>query len=198
MDKTLITNFISQVNELMENNTKLSNLVISFQTEIFDLKNELEQTDKLNNSQIVLIDELNNKITKLTSDNNAKSSKSIWENTQQLIKEKDDEIDFLKKNIEFLKRQQTINPKQDVKPDVKQEVKLEAKQDAKPDVKPEVKPELKSEKPKKKEKLIVNTQNIVITNVEKEDKKIKNKVVLEKPIVSEIDDVDELERMLMM
>ena len=115
MDKTLITNFITQVNELMENNTKLSNLLILSQTEIDNLKNELEQKNQLINTQTDNISELNSKIKKLESDNNAKSSKSIWEGTQEKIKEKDDEIESLKKNIEFLKRQQAINPKQEVK-----------------------------------------------------------------------------------
>ena len=182
MDKTLITNFITQVNELMENNTKLSNLLILSQTEIDNLKNELEQKNQLINTQTDNISELNSKIKKLESDNNEKSSKSIWEGTQEKIKEKDDEIESLKKNIEFLKRQQAINPKQEVK----------------------------SEKPKKKEKLVVHTQNIVISNIEKEDNnKINKKTaievlevleVLEKPKSSELnylDDLDELERELM-
>jgi len=181
MDKTLIKDFITQVNELMENNTKLTNLVETTQNENIILKSQVESKDKQINEQI-------DKIKKLEADNNAKSSKSIWEGTQQQIKEKDSEIDELKKTIEFLKRQQTINPIP---------AKLEAKQEAKPEVETKLETKLET-KPKKKEKLIVNTQSAanaqtIVKEVNKEKNVVKtnNKNII-------LDDLDELERELMM
>ena len=80
-----------------------------------ELKKELELLkNNSSNNQInltLLIErnkEMENIIKSLEQKNSSKSSKMIWENTQQIIQDKDKEIDFLKKKLMYYERQNLI------------------------------------------------------------------------------------------
>ena len=49
------------------------------------------------------VQELKNKILQLQKSNSEKSSKTIWETTQEKIKDRDETIESLKREIEILK-----------------------------------------------------------------------------------------------
>jgi hypothetical protein len=80
-----------------------------------ELKKELELLkNNSSNNEInltLLIErnkEMENIIKSLEQKNSSKSSKMIWENTQQIIQDKDKEIDFLKKKLMYYERQNLI------------------------------------------------------------------------------------------
>lgn len=80
-----------------------------------ELKKELELLkNNSSNNEInltLLIErnkEMENIIKSLEQKNSSISSKMIWENTQQIIQDKDKEIDFLKKKLMYYERQNLI------------------------------------------------------------------------------------------
>lgn len=187
MDYDRLNLFVKELGILIENNKKL-------ETENQKLNNIITQ----HNDKILKFDELqtinetnNNEVIKLTNENlllkkelALKSSKSIWETSIEKIKEKDDEIEQLKKMIEFYKRQQNINSNVQTLVQ-KDNNKSTQKQDVKHDI-----------KQSKKTKLIVKTNN---SNEQPEVDKVKNKkIIMEETKTTNINDLDEeLERELM-
>jgi cell division septum initiation protein DivIVA len=81
---------ISEIRKIYDNNKELKEKVEKYESELKEFKN---MTENLKNKNI----ELEIKVRDLEEKNNFKSSKLIWENTQNIIKEKDNEIDKLKK-----------------------------------------------------------------------------------------------------
>jgi len=110
--------------------------IITEITKIFDdnknLKQKVDIYESKLNELLIITEELKNKntdleikIKDLEEKNNSKSSKLIWENTQNIIKEKDNEIDKLKKDILYYERQVLIKSKEIIKEEnveVKKEV----------------------------------------------------------------------------
>ena len=143
----------------MEKLDNILNEIKLIYNENFKLINESNlQENKLNNYKLN-IDELNKinkdlelKVKDLQEKNNSKSSKLLWENTQKIIKEKDDEIEYLKKNILFYERQNLI--KSNISCDIKNE-----------DIKNEdIKIKKKSKKKSKKINKIVISQHELDTD----------------------------------
>jgi hypothetical protein len=141
MDLNQLNIFVSQIKNLIEENISLvdknDKLTIIFEQEQKKYLNILEQEkEKLIESEnkttqyLKQINELEDKISLLRKDNSEKSSKTIWETTQYKIKEKDEQIEELKKSVEFYKRKHTVSTrntidnKQELEPETKPEIKI--------------------------------------------------------------------------
>jgi translation initiation factor IF-2 len=160
MDLNQLNIVINQIKNLIEENASLveknEKFNIIFEQEQKKYLNLLEQEkEKLfeseNKSTLYLkqINELEEKISLLRKDNSEKSSKTIWETTQYKIKEKDEQIEELKKSVEFYKRKHTVSTRNSIdikqEPEPKLELNLEAKPETKLETKLEAKPETKLE-----------------------------------------------------
>ena len=207
MDIKKLENFTKEVKELIELNNNLvddlnkTELLLNSATEKISIlekkeKNHDNEIKNINSGFEKEINILKETIDNLKKENNEKSSKTIWETTQNKIKEKDEQIEELKKTIEFLKRTQTVltgnvtevkqEPvKQVVKETVKEPVKETVKEPVKEIVKEIIEDSLSEEL--KKEKI----------EPEKPKKKVIKKIV-KKPVKKVVDDdLDEdLERKL--
>ncbi len=93
--------FFAEIQKIYDDNSKMSK-----ELELF--KNNLSSNKTNYNMLLERNKELENIIKNLEEKNNLKSSKMIWESTQQIIKEKDTEIDFLKKKLMYYERQNLI------------------------------------------------------------------------------------------
>jgi hypothetical protein len=93
--------FFAEIHKIYDDNCKMSK-----ELELF--KNNLSSNKTNYNTLLERNKELENIIKNLEEKNNLKSSKMIWESTQQIIKEKDTEIDFLKKKLMYYERQNLI------------------------------------------------------------------------------------------
>lgn len=82
------------------------NHIIDNITSLIDENKVLNKTleDKLNE-----INSLNIKIDTLERELKEKSSKAIWQNTQTLLKQKDDEIDNIKRQLDYQTRKNVKN-----------------------------------------------------------------------------------------
>ena len=120
MNNTKLELFVKEIEILINNENILKSTIEKLELKNNELVNTIIENNKnilfyedkiinLNNQYSDEINKLKLTIKTLSTELNTKSSKSIWENTQQKIKEKDNEIDQLKKIIEFNKRQQIIN-----------------------------------------------------------------------------------------
>ena len=99
MDKLNI--FFAEIQKIYDDN-----YIMSRELELF--KNNLSNNISNYNMLLERNKELENIIKNLEEKNNLKSSKMIWENTPQIIQDKDKEIDFLKKKLMYLERQSLI------------------------------------------------------------------------------------------
>ena len=99
---------ILEIRKIYDNNTNLNEKVEKYELQLNELININEELKNKNYELIIKVKELEEK-------NNSKSSKLIWENTQNIIKEKDNEIDKLKKDILYYERQNLIKSKQNTK-----------------------------------------------------------------------------------
>jgi hypothetical protein len=99
---------ITEIKKIYEDNKNFKEKIVIYESNLKDLKNINEELKNKNN-------ELEIKVKDLIEKNNSKSSKLIWENTQNIIKEKDIEIDKLKKDILYYERQNLIKTKQENK-----------------------------------------------------------------------------------
>ena len=139
---------ISEIRKIYDENKNLKQKVNIYETDLNELKNK--------NYELVI------KVKELEDKNNSKSSKLIWENTQNVIKEKDNEIDKLKKDILYYERQNLIKSKQEnITVDKKQEnIIVDKKQEnVTMDEKEENVTIEKKPKKSKKKINIINTQN---------------------------------------
>jgi hypothetical protein len=99
MDKLNI--FFTEVQQIYNDNCELKK-------ELELLKNNSSNNEINLNLLIERNKEMENIIKSLEQKNSSKSSKMIWENTQQIIQDKDKEIDFLKKKLMYYERQNLI------------------------------------------------------------------------------------------
>ncbi len=104
---------IDKIRKIYEENKNFKEKLEKYEFNLQELKYKNEE---LKNKNI----ELDLKVKDLEEKNNYKSSKLIWENTQNIIKEKDYEIDKLKKDILYHERQNLIKSKQENKQENKQ------------------------------------------------------------------------------
>ena len=105
MDKLNI--FFAEIQKIYDDNSKMSK-----ELELF--KNNLSNNKTNYNMLLERNKELENIIKNLEKKNNLKSSKMIWENTQQIIQDKDKEIEFLKKKLMYLERQSLIKSQSNI------------------------------------------------------------------------------------
>jgi hypothetical protein len=152
---------ITEIKKIYDNNKDLKQKVEIYELEINELKINNEELKNKNFELLIKIKELEEKI-------NFKSSKLLWENTQNVIKEKDNEIDKLKKDILYYERQNLIKSKQNIK---EENIIVE----------------------KKEENIIVEKKEENI-KVEKKSKKSKKKI----NIINTQHDIDDLERDLLL
>ena len=113
MDNDKLNLFVKEIQSLIDIEAKYDKEVSEYNSEIkkykdtnTSLETQIKNMIITHSAEIVM---LQSKIDVLTKENTAKTSKSIWEGTQSKLKEKDDEIEQLKKDVEFYKRQNTIN-----------------------------------------------------------------------------------------
>ena len=144
-----------------------------------DLKNKLEEITKENNNYLIEINSLKSLLEKKPS---IKPSVSLWENSQNLINEKEKEIEYLKKQLKFYERKNSIENKiiPDTKEDIKEKNELIKKSN-----------ETKDNLDETKDNLEETNEVVKETNevVEKSKKKKKKKKVI-------IEDNEDLEREL--
>ena len=133
---------ITEIRNIYDENKNLKQKVDIYESNLKELKNTTEELKNKNTSLEIKVKDLEEK-------NNSKSSKLIWENTQNIIKEKDNEIDKLKKDILYYERQNLIKSKQETN---KQETNKQEN----------ITVEKKSKKSKK-------TKNIIITQNDIDD-----------------------------
>ena len=136
---------ITEIRNIYDENKNLKLKVDTYESELKELQNT---TEELKNKNA----ELEIKVKDLEEKNNSKSSKLIWENTQNIIKEKDIEIDKLKKDILYYERQNLIKSKE-----VKQE-NIEVKKEV--DRQENITVEKKPKKSKKTKNIIVSQNDI--------------------------------------
>jgi len=143
---------ISEIRKIYDENKNFKQKVDIYESELNELKNITEELKNKNYELVIKVKELEDK-------NNSKSSKLIWENTQNVIKEKDIEIDKLKKDILYYERQNLIKSKQSVN-DKQENITVEKKQEnVTMDEKEENVTIEKKPKKSKKKINIINTQN---------------------------------------
>ena len=134
---------ISEIRKIYNENKDLKEKVALYESELNELKNKNYELKNKNYEFVIKVKELEDK-------NNSKSSKLIWENTQNVIKEKDNEIDKLKKDILYYERQNLIKSTQYVN-DKQENITVDKKQE-------NITVDSKSKKSKKKIN-IINTHN---------------------------------------
>ena len=96
-----LDNILNEIKLIYNENSKLINELYLKEDKLNNYKLNIDEITKINK-------DLELKVKDLEEKNNSKSSKLLWENTQKIIKEKDDEIEYLKKNILFYERQNLI------------------------------------------------------------------------------------------
>jgi hypothetical protein len=157
---------ISEIRKIYNENKDLKEKVALYESELNELKNKNYELKNKNYEFVIKVKELEDK-------NNSKSSKLIWENTQNVIKEKDNEIDKLKKDILYYERQNLIKSTQYVN-DKQENITVDKKQD------------------KKQENITVDKKQENIT-VDSKSKKSKKKI----NIINTHNDIDDLEKDLL-
>ena len=159
---------ITEIRNIYDENKNLKQKVDIYESNLKELKNTTEELKNKNTSLEIKVKDLEEK-------NNSKSSKLIWENTQNIIKEKDNEIDKLKKDILYYERKNLIKSKQETN---KQE---NNKQETN-------KQETNKQETNKQE---TNKQeNITVEKKSKKSKKTKNIIITQ-------NDIDDLEKDLL-
>ena len=166
----MIPEIILRVKNLLEAELK------DVMNDITELENILQDEEKKNEFLIDRVEELELKNKELTDKLKSKTSSSIWENMQVQLQEKDKQIEQIKKDLDFYKRnydmkndKQTKKSTKTHKDEVKQVIKEEVKEEVKQEVKEEVKQEVKEEvKPKKKKKAKKSEPVELLDDLEKE------------------------------
>jgi hypothetical protein len=162
---------ISEIRKIYDENKNFKQKVDIYESELNELKNITEELKNKNYELVIKVKELEDK-------NNSKSSKLIWENTQNVIKEKDIEIDKLKKDILYYERQNLIKSKQSVN-DKQENITVEKKQE-----------NITVEKKQENVTMDEKEENVTI---EKKPKKSKKKI----NIINTQNNIDDLEKDLL-
>jgi len=174
---------------------KLNNMLETELQDMFENGTELEKKlyqEELKNQELQdKILDLENKNKDLNDRLKSKSASAIWANMQVQLQEKDKQIEDIKKDLEFYKRNYTAKPLENKsvyennnnkqseisKQNVKQEVNVEVKQEVKPEIKQEVEQigidveevkEVKKKKKKTKSKKVEVVDESVLDDLEKE------------------------------
>ena len=153
----MIPEIILRVKSLLELELK------SVMEDISELESILQEEERKNEFLLNKVEELEVKNKELSDKLKSKTSSSIWENMQVQLQEKDKQIEQIKKELDFYKRNhnlkitepQTVLENKPVKKDVVKEEKIkvkEVKEVIKEIVKEEVEEIKQEDKPKKKKK----------------------------------------------
>ena len=97
-----LNNFFTDIQKIYDDNSSLKK-------ELELIKNNSSNNEINLNKLLERNKEMEIIINNLEQKNSSKMSKMLWENTQQIIQDKDKEIDFLKKKIMFYERQDLIS-----------------------------------------------------------------------------------------
>lgn len=115
--------FFSEIQNIYDDNCSLKK-------ELELIKNNSSNNEINLNKILERNKELESIIYNLEQKNSSKTSKMLWENTQQIIQDKDKEIDFLKKKLMFYERQELIKSQSNLNNDkieLNKEIKLDHK-----------------------------------------------------------------------
>jgi hypothetical protein len=153
--------------------------LISVMEDISELESILQEEERKNEFLLNKVEELEAKNKELSDKLKSKTSSSIWENMQVHIQEKDKQIEQIKKELDFYKRNHNLKitepqtglenkpVKKDIVKEEKNKVK-EVKEVIKEEEVEEIKPE---DKPKKKKKTKSKKQELdpeALDDLEKE------------------------------
>jgi hypothetical protein len=167
-----LDNILNEIKLIYNENSKLINELYLQENKLNNYKLNIDEINKINK-------DLELKVKDLEEKNNSKSSKLLWENTQKIIKEKDDEIEYLKKNILFYERQNLI--KSNISSDIKNE-----------NIKNE---NIKNENIKNEDIKIEDIKNENIKIKKKKSKKMNKIVILQHELNTDV--IDDLEKDLL-
>ena len=167
---------------------KLNNMLETELQDMFENGTELEKKlyrEEIKNKELEdKILDLENKNKDLNERLKSKTASAIWANMQVQLQEKDKQIEDIKKDLEFYKRNYTAKPlenksvyennnkqtetsKSNIKLNIIHEVIQEIKQEIEVEVE-EVKEEIKKKKKKTKSKKVELIDNSVLDDLEKE------------------------------
>ncbi len=133
-----LNNFFTEIQNIYDDNLKLKK-------ELEIIKNNFTNNEINFHKILERNKDLENLIHDLEKKNSAKTSKMFWENTQQVIQEKDKEIDFLKKKLMFYERQELIKSKTNLNSNI-----IDNKIELNEEIKYDNKKVILEDKPKKK------------------------------------------------
>lgn len=145
----MIPEIILRVKNLLEAELK------DVMNDITELENILQDEEKKNEFLMYRVEELELKNKELSDKLKSKTSSAIWENMQVQLQEKDKQIEQIKKDLDFYKRNYDMKNEKPTKKSTKthkEEVKQEIKEVIKEVIKEEVKEEVKPKKKKKAKK----------------------------------------------
>jgi len=172
----MIPEIILKVKNLLESELK------SVMEDISELESILQDEERKNEFLLSKVEELESKNKELSDKLKSKTSSSIWENMQVQIQEKDKQIEQIKKELDFYKRNhnlKTTGPQTVLEnKSVKKEVTVKKEEKVKEVVKEEINEPKQVDEPKQ------------------EDKKKKKKTKSKKP-EPDPDTLDDLEKELL-
>ncbi len=201
----MIPEIILRVKKMLE--TELTSLA----EDIHELEQAYIQEENKNEVLTNHIIQLEFKNKELSDKLKSKSNSAIWENMQHQLQEKDKQIEQIKKELDFYKRNYNVKTfegqtifentpvnKNDIKVEKvenkKKETKVEIKPEIKPEIKIETKPEVKQEIKSKKE--IKQEIKSEVKQEVKEEKPKKKKAKKIEPVVDNTS-LDDLEKELL-
>ena len=148
--------FFTEIQNIYDDNCSLKK-------ELELIKNNSSNNEINFNNIIERNKELETIIHNLEQKNSSKTSKMLWENTQQIIQDKDKEIDFLKKKLMFYERQELIKSQSNLNNNINND-KIELNKEIKSDHKKVI----VEDKPKKKKSKKIIEKVDVIDDLEKD------------------------------
>ena len=137
---------ITKIRNIFDENNNLKQKVDIYESKLKELQNITEEFKNKNTDLEIKVKELEEK-------NISKSSKLIWENTQNIIKEKDIEINKLKKDILYYERQNLIKSKEE---NMEENIEVNKKEN----IEENITVEKKAKKSKKSKNVIVPQNDI--------------------------------------
>ena len=152
--------FFTEIQNIYDDNCSLKK-------ELELIKNNSSNNEINFNNIIERNKELETIIHNLEQKNSSKTSKMLWENTQQIIQDKDKEIDFLKKKLMFYERQELIKSQSNLNNNINNNINND-KIELNKEIKSDHKKVIVEDKPKKKKSKKIIEKVDVIDDLEKD------------------------------
>ncbi len=159
-----LNNFFTEIQNIYDDNCNLKK-------ELELIKNNSSNNEINFNNILERNKELEAIIHNLEQKNSSKTSKMLWENTQQIIQDKDKEIDFLKKKLMFYERQELIKSQSNINNNINNNIKNDINNDKiefNKEIKSDHKKIIVEDKPKKKKSKKIIEKVDVIDDLEKD------------------------------